>query len=93
MAEWIGPSPDPQADLEKLAAGLDGQAYAVSLVTSAGRRPHLHVTNRNATQLTENIYCDGQWCLWSWAERIAPVSELTAAVESVARVLRALGGA
>jgi len=85
---------DPSAaDLERLAAGLDGQAYAVSLVTGQGRRPHLHVTNRQATVLSENIYCDGQWYWWGWAERIAPVSELSAAVESVGRVLRALGGA
>ena len=91
MTSWA--DPDPQADLEKLAAGLDGRAYAVSLVTGQGRRPHLHVTNRQATVLSENIYCDGQFYWWGWAERIAPVSELTAAVESVARVLRVLGGA
>jgi len=83
---------DPSAaDLERLAAGLDDKAYAVSLVTGQGRRPHLHITNRNATVLSENIYVGDDWYWWGWAERIAPVSELTAAVESVARVLRVLG--
>jgi hypothetical protein len=75
-------------DLEKLAAELDGQAYAVSLITGGGRRPHLVITNRKLLQLTENIYCAEGWFWWSWAERIAAVSNLAAAVADIARVLR-----
>ncbi len=90
MATWEDPAPGPQADLEKLAAGLDRRDYAVSLVTTAGRRPHLHITNRDAAMLTENIYCDGQWYWFGWAERIAPVSQVAEAAEKITRVLRAL---
>jgi hypothetical protein len=67
------------AELEKLAAELDGQSYAVSLVTGGGKRPHLHVTNRRATVLSENVYSDGEWFFWGWAERIAPIADLAAA--------------
>ncbi len=93
MASWgENPEPGPRLeDLEKLAAELDGQRYAVTLVTSGGRRPHLHVTNRTASQLTENIYaCDG-WFWFGWAERIAPVGEVAQAAEKITHVLRALG--
>jgi hypothetical protein len=76
------------AELEKLAAELDSQKYAVSLVTSDGRRSHLTITNRKALQLTENIYCAEGWFWWGWAERIAPVADLAAAAATIARVLR-----
>jgi hypothetical protein len=76
------------ADLEKLAAELDSKIYSVSLVTSAGRRPHLHITNRAATVLTENIYTAEGWFWWGWAERIAQVENLAAAAKDIARVLR-----
>jgi hypothetical protein len=93
MATWGNPPAGPQADLEKLAAGLDRQQYAVTLVTSAGRRPHLHITNRAATALTENIYSGDGWFWFGWAERIAPVREVAQAVEKITRVLRALDNA
>jgi hypothetical protein len=80
------------AELEKLAAELDGRAYAVSLVTGGGRRPHLHITNRRAPVMTENIYSDGEAFFWGWAERIAPVADLAAAAAAVDRVLKMLGG-
>jgi hypothetical protein len=76
------------AELEKLAGELDSRRYAVSLVSAAGRRPHLHITNRNATVLTENIYVAEGWYWWGWAERIAPITDLTAAAAAIARVLR-----
>ena len=85
------------AELEKLAAELDGQAYAVTLVTAQGRRPCLHITNRQAVQLSEFIYAapdgDGEWWFWwSWSHRIAPCDDLAAAAAAVDRVLRTLGG-
>jgi len=64
----------------------------VTLVTSPGKRPHLHITNRQARQLTENIYSDGRAYWWGWGERIAPVGNLTAAADAVRRVLAAIGG-
>jgi hypothetical protein len=80
------------AELEKLAAELDGQAYAVSLVTGGGRRPHLHVTNRGATVLSENVYSDGEWFFWGWAQRIAPIADLAGAAAAIDRVLATLSG-
>jgi hypothetical protein len=84
------------AELEKLAAELDGKAYAVTLVTAAGRRPCLSITNRQAVQLTEFIYAapadDGaSWFWWGWAQRIALVTDLPAAAAAVDRVLRIMG--
>ncbi len=90
LTSWGDPEPNPVADLEKLAAGLDCQRYAVSLVTAAGRRPHLHITNRTATQLTENIYAADGWFWWGWAERISRVADLTLAAEAITRVLRTM---
>jgi hypothetical protein len=78
------------ADLEKLAAEIDGQTYVVALVTTQGR-PHLHITNRQATQLTERIYSDGKAYWWGWAERIADVADLATAAAAVSRVRRSIG--
>jgi hypothetical protein len=85
------------AELEKLAAELDGKTYAVTLETAAGRRPCLSITNRHATQLTEFIYAapggDGEWWFWwGWAERIVPVADPAGAAAAVDRVLQILGG-
>jgi hypothetical protein len=90
MASWGNPSPDPAGELERLAAGLDSKTYVVCLVRSAGRRPHLHITNRDAAVLTENIYAADGWFWWGWAERIAPVDDLATAVAAIAQVLRAV---
>ncbi len=78
------------AELEKLAAELDGQAYEARLVTPHGRRPYLHVRNRAAGVLTENIYASDGFYWWGWAERIAPVAEVSGAAAVIMRVLRAL---
>jgi hypothetical protein len=91
MATWTDSSHDPQADLEKLAAELDDQKYAVSLITSGGSRPHLHVTNRDSPDwFTENIYAAEGWFWWGWVERIAPVGDLAKVVAAIAQVLRAV---
>ena len=85
------------AELEKLAGELDGKAYVITLETAAGRRPCLSIANRRTMQRTEFIYAapaDDQawWFWWGWAQRIAPVADLTAAAVAVDRVLRVLGG-
>ncbi len=79
------------AELEKLAAELDGQAYAVTLVSGHGRA-HLHITNRRAPALSERVHCEGEWFWWPWAERVAAVADLAGAVAAVDRVLQVLGG-
>ncbi len=80
------------AELEKLAEQLDGRAYAVTLITGNGRRPRLHISNRDACQLAEYVYSDGTDFFWGWAQRIAPVADLAAAAAAVDRVLKVLGG-
>lgn len=79
------------ADLEKLAAELDGKTYVVSLLTASGRRPCLAITNRDATRLADYVYSDGEWFWWGWAQRIAPVTDVTGAAAAVDRVLRIFG--
>jgi len=82
---------DPQAGLEKLAAELNSGDYEARLVAPQGRRPYLHVRNRRASVLTENVYSGDGWFWFGWAERIAPVLDVTVAAEKIMRVLRALG--
>ncbi len=96
MASWSGgpepaPEPEPQAGLEKLAAELGGEQFAATLITANCRRPHLRVTNRTATLLTEAIYSGHGYFWWSWAERIEPVWNVAAAAEKVRQVLQAAG--
>ena len=78
------------AALEKLATELDGQTYVAQLVTPQGRRPYLHVRNRSAGVLTENVYAGDGFYWWGWAERIAPVADVAGAAAAIMRVLRAL---
>ncbi len=96
MASWSGgpepaPEPEPQAGLELLAAELGGEQLAATLITANCRRPHLRVTNRAATLLTEAIYSGRGYFWWSWAERIEPVWNVAAAAEKVRQVLRVPG--
>ena len=84
--------PGGAAALAKLAAQLDSQIYAARLVAVRGLRPHLHITNRHATMLRENIYSDGEHFYWGWAQRIGPIADLAAAAAAVDRVLHVLGG-
>ncbi len=76
------------ADLEKLAAELNGGDYEARLVTPQGRRPSVHARNRRAGVLKENIYCGDGFYWFGWAERIAPVAEVAEAARIVMRVLR-----
>ena len=79
-----------QAELERLAAELNGSDYEARLATHQGRRLYLHVRNRRAGALTENIYAGDGAYWWGWAERIAPLSDAATAAEIIMRVLRAL---
>jgi hypothetical protein len=79
------------AELEKLAAELDGPAYAAWVVTVPGRRPYVHVRNRTAGALNENVYAGDGFYWWGWGERIAPVTEVGEAARLITRVLRAVG--
>ncbi len=77
--------------LEALATDLGARGFATTLVTG-GRHPRLTVVNRQAGQLTEDIYAapgdDARcWFWWSWAERIASAGDVDAAAFKIAHVL------
>jgi hypothetical protein len=74
------------AALEYLAAAL-GPGFITTLVTGAGRRPHLSVTCRD-TRAGEDVYADDSgWYWWPWAERIAATSDPLAAAHHITAAL------
>lgn len=79
------------SDLEKLAAELDGQDFEARLAAFHDRVPFLHVRNRHAAVLTEDIYAAHGAFWYSWAERIAPVECPSIAAAKIAQVLRTTG--
>jgi hypothetical protein len=78
-------------DLERLAARLPASDYHARLVLADGRRPRLHVRNRSAGMLAEDVVVEAGWFWYSFAERIAPVTDVPAAAGKITRVLRAVG--
>ena len=79
------------ADLEKLAAEIDGEGYLARVLAPAGRRPYLYVRNRAVAALTEKIYAGDGFYWWGWAERIAPTGDVGMAAQIITRVLRTVG--
>lgn len=76
--------------LESLAAELPAGQYHARLVVADGKRPRLHVRNRSAGVLSEDVLVEAGWFWYSFAERIAPVTEVCTAAGKIARVLRAV---
>jgi hypothetical protein len=77
--------------LEALAEDLEGRGF-IATVTQAGGDARVSVVNRLASQLSENVYAaragDGSWWFWwSWADRIAPITEVETAAFKIAYVL------
>jgi len=78
-----------RAALEALAAALDPGDFVTTLTAHRDRAACLAVTSRHAA-IGEDIYVADEWFWWSWAERIAPVSDVTTAAGKVATVLGAV---
>jgi hypothetical protein len=79
------------AQLGALADNLAGRGFAAHL-TQAGKHPCISVASRSVPQLSETVYAapapdGGWWFWWSWADRIAPVSEVESAAFKIAYVL------
>jgi hypothetical protein len=74
------------AALEHLATAL-GQGFITTLVTGAGRRPHLSVISRD-THAGEDVHTEGGWFWWPWAERIAAIDDPLTAAHQVSAALR-----
>jgi hypothetical protein len=81
----------PVTALEKLAAELDGPTFEAQVVTGHGQPPFLHVRNRDASMLNEDIYAVRDWFWFGWAECIAPLDDVAAAAHRIAYVLHADG--
>ena len=88
-----GPSPRdtpaPRAALVALAAALDPREFAATLTTRPGRQACLSVVSRHA-QIGDDISADHRAYYWSWAERIAPLTDPHAAARKISAVLRAV---
>ncbi|MEV5571560.1 hypothetical protein AB0L06_16035 [Spirillospora sp. NPDC052269] len=80
--------------LEELGDELVKRGLRVRLTMAQEQSPSLHVTNPDASVLTENILAgedaDGWWYRWSWGERLAPAGSVADAADLVQRVLAAL---
>ena len=76
--------------LGQLAGELTARGYQAQLITSEGRRPSLAIRNPAAPILAENVLADTESFWWPWADRIAPVTDVAAAANRVARVLAAV---
>jgi hypothetical protein len=81
-----------QVALESLATALNPREFAAILVTGAGRRPCLTVTNRH-TLIAQDICADGSAFWWPWAEPIAGISDPLAAAYRITDVLGTARGA
>lgn len=77
----------PVNALERLAAEFDPSVFAITFAAGEGKVPCIRVASRNA-QLAETISAHDGWFWWSWAERLAPTTEVSAAAGKVAGVLR-----
>jgi hypothetical protein len=89
MTTRENPSSDPATDLEKLAVELDARGLDTTITAPVGRLPYLTARNRDTSSLTETILTDRGFFWWSWAERIGPADDVTAAANRVAHVLAA----
>lgn len=74
--------------LECLAAELPAADYYARLIVADGGRPFLRVLNRSAGVLAEDVLVEAGWFWYSFAVRIAPVTEVATAAGKITRVLR-----
>ena len=80
-----------RSHLEPLAEALSKRGLLAS-VTRIGDGPSfIDVVNREAPDLAESIFAaqtGGDWWFWwSWAERIAPATDIEPTADRIARVL------
>lgn len=72
--------------LSRLAAVLDPRGFITVLTTGHYRPPRLTVTTRQ-TDITADIYAEGDWYRWGWAECIAPTADPRTATATITRSL------
>jgi hypothetical protein len=81
---------DALADLEKLGRELRASGLQARLVTPEGRLPYLAVHAPDAPASAERVYAQADSYFWPHAERIAACDDVTSAVDTIARMLRAV---
>lgn len=77
--------------LERLADALHKQGLPATVLTPQGRRPCVQAKSPQSSMLREDVYAESGWFWWSWADRLAPVTDVEAAARKIARVLGAVG--
>lgn len=73
--------------LGQLADELSARGYETRLAAPPARRPSLAVRNPAVPYLAEKVMAEAGWFWWSWADRIAPVADISVAADRVIRVL------
>lgn len=78
------------ARVEALARELSRRGFATTVTTVNGQhQPCLRVVNKQAPRMWEDVYAapdfGGQWSFWwSWAAKIGPINDITAAATALA---------
>jgi len=80
-----------QQDLERLATELSQHGLRAELCVPSGKLPYLHVSNPEASVLSERVYAQADSFWYSWAQRIAGCDDVPAAAATLGRVLRTAG--
>ena len=83
------PTESAHAALERLADAFDSDDFTISLSNEEGPPFSLTVASRHCP-LREDIFVEGQFYWFGWAEPVGPVNEPAAAAAKIARVLRAV---
>ncbi|HEX2312774.1 MAG TPA: hypothetical protein VHJ17_03525 [Thermomonospora sp.] len=94
MARTISDERTALAHLDDLGRALAGRGLLTMIVTEG--TPRLEVLDRSDPARCGTILCpagDERWFWWTWADRIAPVTDLERAADLVDRALSAPGGA
>jgi hypothetical protein len=94
MPSLTGDSSDAEAaraDLDRLATELAVRGYQSRLVVRPGVRPYLHIRNPQAAVMSDQVYAEGEFFVWSWHQPVARRDQIAEAADRIATVLRTLG--
>lgn len=76
--------------LEKLAEALNKHGLPAIVLTPPGRRPCVQAKSPQSSMLREDVYAEAGWFWWSWADRLAPVTDVESAARKITQVLGAV---
>ncbi|ACY98186.1 MULTISPECIES: hypothetical protein [Thermomonospora] len=96
MARTISEEHIGLAHLDELGRELTDRGYLTMIVTAG--IPRLDVLNRTDPERHGTVLCERgaheeeRWFWWSWADRIAPVTDLRRAADLIDRFLSGAAG-